>query len=63
MTLLISTDVADEIFKMPDCINALEKMYQDLANNHAISGHRSDMVTGTPHESGIYSLKMMGGVI
>ena len=63
MTLLISTDVADEIFKMPDCINALEKMYQDLANNHAISGHRSDMVTGTPHESGTYSLKMMGGVI
>ncbi len=63
LTLLISTDTADEIFTMPDCISALEKMYQDLANNHAISGYRSDMVTSTPHQSGIYSLKMMGGVI
>ena len=63
MTLLISTEVADEIFTMPDCISALEKMYQDLADNQAISGHRSDMVTGSPHECGTYSLKMMGGVI
>jgi len=63
MTLLISTDIADEIFTMPDCISALEKMYHDLAHNDAISGHRSDMVTETPHESGTYSLKMMGGVI
>jgi alanine dehydrogenase len=63
MTLLISNEDAEEILSITDCIEALEQMYRELADARAVSGHRSDMVTETAHESGTYSLKMMGGVI
>jgi alanine dehydrogenase len=63
MTLLISNEDAEQILSITDCIDALEQMYGELADSRAVSGHRSDMVTETAHESGTYSLKMMGGVI
>ena len=63
MTLILSTQDAEELLPMGECIAALEEAYRELAHERAASAVRSDAVCTTTHPDAVYSLKLMGGVV
>lgn len=64
MTLILSNDDVEKLLTMPDCIEALETAYLDLAEGRGVSRQRSDCVTPTTwHEDAVYGLKSMDGVV
>ncbi len=64
MTLILSNDDVERLLAMPDCIEALETAYLDLAEGRGVSRQRSDCVTPTTwSEDAVYGLKSMDGVV
>src|SRR5208337_262407 len=61
--LLLSNEDVEDLLTMADCIDALQRAYQDAADGTAVNGFRSDIITQTTHENASYSLKMMGAVM
>src|SRR5437016_10690220 len=48
---------------MPECIEALEESYVELAEGRGVNRTRSDCITPTSNPNAIYGLKSMDGVI
>ena len=64
MTLILSNDDVERLLTMPDCIEALETAYLDMADGLGISRQRSDCITPTTYaKDAIYGLKSMDGVV
>jgi alanine dehydrogenase len=64
MTLILSNDDVEHILTMPDCIQALEDAYAELAEGRGISRQRSDCITPTSYsDDAVYGLKSMDGVV
>lgn len=64
MTLILSNDDVEKLLTMPDCIEALEAAYEELAEGRGVSRQRSDCITPTTwSDDAIYGLKSMDGVI
>lgn len=63
MTLILSNADVEKVLTMPDCIDALEKAYVDLADGRGVTRTRSDTITPTVREDALYSLKSMDGVV
>ena len=49
MTLILSNDDVDKLLTMPECIDALEEAYVELAEGRGITRTRSDCITPTQH--------------
>jgi len=63
MTLVLSNSDVEALLTMPDCIEAFEKAYVDLAAGRALSRTRSDSIVPTSRAGATYSLKSMDGVV
>lgn len=63
MTLILSNDDVDRLLTMPDCIEALERAYVELADGRGVTRTRSDTITPTVRDDALYSLKSMDGVV
>jgi ornithine cyclodeaminase/alanine dehydrogenase-like protein (mu-crystallin family) len=63
MTLILSNDDVGRLLTMPDCIEALELAYVELADGRGVTRTRSDTITPTGREDALYSLKSMDGVV
>jgi ornithine cyclodeaminase/alanine dehydrogenase-like protein (mu-crystallin family) len=64
MTLILSNDDVEKLLTMPDCVEALEQAYKDLAFGRAITRQRSDCIAPTSHApDAVYGLKSMDGVV
>ncbi len=63
MTLILSNDDVSKLLTMPECIECLEDAYRELGAGRGVSRTRSDSITPTTREDGLYSLKSMDGVI
>lgn len=63
MTLILSNDDVEKLLTMPECIEALEEAYVELAEGRGVSRIRSDSLTPTARADALYSLKSMDGVI
>jgi len=61
--LILSNEDVEAFLPMPDCIDALEQAYRELAQERAANALRSDAVSTTSRPDAVYSLKLMGGVI
>src|SRR5262245_16472565 len=63
MTLILSNDDVEKLLPMPECIDALEQAYVELAEGRGVSRTRSDCITPTSNPEAVYGLKSMDGVI
>ncbi len=63
MTLILSNDDVENLLTMPECIDALEQAYVELAEGRGVSRTRSDCLTPTTRPDALYGLKSMDGVI
>ena len=50
MTLLLSNEDVDRALTMPDCLEAMEVAYRDLAEMRGANGVRSEVLTPTTRE-------------
>ncbi len=63
MTLILSNDDVEQLLTMPDCIQALEEAYVELAAGRGINRTRSDCIAPTSYsDDAVYGLKSMDGV-
>ena len=62
MLLLSNGDVASAL-SMPDCLEAVEDAYRELGEGRGASGVRSEILTPTTRDDGLYSLLTMAGVV
>src|SRR5690349_7570805 len=62
MTLILSNEDVDKLLTMPECIEALEEAYVELAEGRGITRTRSDCITPTQQADAVYGLKSMDGV-
>jgi alanine dehydrogenase len=62
MTLILSNDDVNKLITMPECIDALEEAYVELAEGRGITRTRSDCITPTQRPDAVYGLKSMDGV-
>jgi alanine dehydrogenase len=62
MTLILSNEDVDKLLTMPECIDALEEAYVELAEGRGITRTRSDCITPTQQADAVYGLKSMDGV-
>src|SRR3954463_13652265 len=63
MTLILSNDDVEKLLPMPECIDALEQAYVELAEGRGVNRTRSDCITPTTQPDAVYGLKSMDGVI
>jgi ornithine cyclodeaminase/alanine dehydrogenase-like protein (mu-crystallin family) len=63
MTLILSNAEVGELLTMPECLEALEEAYRELAEGRGVSRQRSDSIVRTNRADALYSLKSMDGVI
>jgi ornithine cyclodeaminase/alanine dehydrogenase-like protein (mu-crystallin family) len=63
MTLLLSNEDVDRALTMPDCLEAMEVAYRDLAEMRGANGVRSEVLTPTTREDALHSLLTMSGVV
>src|SRR6266581_1058385 len=63
MTLILSNADVEKLLTMPECIEALEESYVELAEGRGVNRTRSDCITPTSNPNAIYGLKSMDGVI
>lgn len=63
MTLILSNAEIEQLLTMPECIEALEDAYVELAHGRGVSRQRSDSVVRNSRPDALYSLKSMDGVI
>ena len=62
MTLILSNADVDKLLTMPECMDALEEAYVELAEGRGITRTRSDSITPTQIPDAVYGLKSMDGV-
>jgi alanine dehydrogenase len=62
MTLILSNADVDKLLTMPECMDALEEAYVELAEGRGITRTRSDSITPTQLPDAVYGLKSMDGV-
>ncbi len=60
--LVLSNEEIQKLLPMRECIDVLEAMYRDLANEKALGSPRVDNIAPTRHEGGYYAFKHMGGI-
>jgi len=60
--LLLSNDDVASLLSMPDCLAAMEDAYRELGDGRGASGVRSEILTPTTRDDGLYSLLTMAGV-
>ncbi|MFN8546323.1 MAG: hypothetical protein U0807_19280 [Candidatus Binatia bacterium] len=58
---VLSNDDVERLVTMPECMDALEAMYRDLADDRALASPRMDSITPSRHEGAYYAFKQMGG--
>ena len=63
MTLLLTNEEVDDLLTMPLCLEAMEQACRDVGEGHAANGMRSELLSPTAREDGLYSLLTMSGVI
>jgi len=63
MTLILSNNDVEKLLTMPECIDALEQAYVELAEGRGVNRTRSDCITPTANPNAVYGLKSMDGVI
>jgi ornithine cyclodeaminase/alanine dehydrogenase-like protein (mu-crystallin family) len=63
MTLLLSNEDVDRALTMPDCLEAMEVAYRDLAEMRGANGVRSEVLTPTTRDDALHSLLTMSGVV
>ena len=63
MTLILSNKDVEQLLTMPECIEALELAYVELAAGRGLARTRSDCIAPTSRPDTHYSLKSMDGVI
>jgi ornithine cyclodeaminase/alanine dehydrogenase-like protein (mu-crystallin family) len=64
MTLVLSNDDVEKLLTMPDCVEALEQAYKELAYGRGITRQRSDCIAPTSHApDAVYGLKSMDGIV
>lgn len=63
MTLIITNDEVKSIFKMEDCIEALEGGFRELAAGRAANSPRTDMMFPTHDSNTFYKFKCIQGGI
>ncbi|MDR3522044.1 MAG: ornithine cyclodeaminase family protein [Acidocella sp.] len=63
MTLILSNDDIAKLLTVPECMEALEDAYRELANGRAVTGAGIDMQTPTSKADHLYSLKCMDGIL
>jgi ornithine cyclodeaminase/alanine dehydrogenase-like protein (mu-crystallin family) len=63
MTLILSNDDVEKLLTMPECMEALEQAYVELAEGRGVNRVRSDCITPTANPDAVYGLKSMDGVI
>jgi ornithine cyclodeaminase/alanine dehydrogenase-like protein (mu-crystallin family) len=61
--LILSNADVEKLLTMPECIDALEESYVELAEGRGVNRTRSDCITPTSNPNAIYGLKSMDGVI
>jgi alanine dehydrogenase len=60
--LLLSNEDVEALLSMPDCLAAMEDAYRELGDGRGASGVRSEILTPTTRDDGLYSLLTMAGV-
>jgi ornithine cyclodeaminase/alanine dehydrogenase-like protein (mu-crystallin family) len=60
--LLLSNDDVEAVLDMKSCIDAMEEAYRELGEQRGASGARSEILTPTTRDDGLYSLLTMAGV-
>jgi ornithine cyclodeaminase/alanine dehydrogenase-like protein (mu-crystallin family) len=60
--LLLSNEDVEALLSMPDCLAAMEDAYRELGDGRGASGVRSEILTPTTRDDGLYSLLTMSGV-
>src|SRR5918996_272730 len=60
--LLLSNDDVVSLLSMSDCLAAMEEAYRELGEGRGASGTRSEILTPTARDDGLYSLLTMSGV-
>jgi ornithine cyclodeaminase/alanine dehydrogenase-like protein (mu-crystallin family) len=60
--LLLSNKDVEALLSMPDCLAAMEDAYRELGDGRGASGVRSEILTPTTRNDGLYSLLTMAGV-
>jgi len=63
MTIILSNEDVDELLTMPECIEALEDAYRELAQGRGVNRTRSDTFAPTTRQDALYSLKSMDGIV
>jgi alanine dehydrogenase len=63
MTLILSNEDVNDLLTMPDCIDALEVAYRELALGNGVNRRRSDSVVQGSMQDTFYSLKSMDGIV
>lgn len=62
MTLILSNEEIESLLTMDLCIEALERLYRELADGTALYRRRSDTIVPGPEPGWVYGLKSMDGV-
>jgi ornithine cyclodeaminase/alanine dehydrogenase-like protein (mu-crystallin family) len=60
--LLLSNDDVEAVLDMKECIAAMADAYRELGEQRGASGVRSEILTPTARDDGLYSLLTMSGV-
>ena len=60
--LLLSNDDVEAVLDVKGCIEAMEEAYRELGEHRGASGVRSEILTPTTRDDGLYSLLTMAGV-
>lgn len=62
MTLILSNDDVNRLLTMPECIDALEDAYRELAHGRGVNRRRTDSLVPGEDPETLYSLKTMDGI-
>jgi alanine dehydrogenase len=60
--LLLSNEDVESLLGMADCLAAMEDAYRELGEGRGASGVRSEILTPSTRDDGLYSLLTMSGV-
>jgi ornithine cyclodeaminase/alanine dehydrogenase-like protein (mu-crystallin family) len=60
--LLLSNDDVEAVLDVKSCISTMEDAYRELGEHRGASGVRSEILTPTTRDDGLYSLLTMAGV-
>ncbi len=63
MTLILSNDDVERLLTMPDCIDALESAYVELADGRGVSRTRTECLAPTKRPDALYSMTSTDSVV